>query len=81
MTGHPCPYPGCTKRVPYEMLACNTHYRMLPNRLRNRLYRTWGMDGAGAGSAAHTAAIDDCVAFWRHQHATLANPDQGVIDD
>lgn len=61
---HECPAPGCKRRVPYEMLACRVHYRLLPNPIRNRLYRTW-RDGDGAGSPEHAAAIEACIEFWR----------------
>lgn len=60
---HECPADGCDRRVPYEMLACAYHYRLLPKPLRNRLYRTW-RDGAGAGTQAHREAVTACVEFW-----------------
>ena len=61
---HICPGPGCEAQVPYEMLACSRHWYQVPRALRNAVYVTWRR-GAGAGSAAHLAAIEAAVARMR----------------
>jgi len=63
-TDHECPAPGCSKRVPHDMLACRRHYHELPKALKRELYRAWD-GGDGAGSPEHDAAMQACVEFWR----------------
>lgn len=63
---HQCPIAGCSKRVPYHMLMCGRHWRLVPADLQRRLYRAWGR-GAGAGTSEHADAMVACV------HAVEAN--------
>jgi hypothetical protein len=66
MTYHDCPGPGCTARVPYEMLACRRHWRQVPQRLQNRVYATWE-DSAYARWPLdeHAEAIQAAIATMR----------------
>lgn len=61
MSTHPCPISGCDNEVARDQLVCLTHWRMVPKQLGRDLYRAW-RGGAGAGTAAHSAAIDACLA-------------------
>jgi hypothetical protein len=61
---HTCPGPGCTADVPPEMLACSRHWYQVPRQLRAAVWRAWA-DGAGAGTAAHTAAITAAIERMR----------------
>jgi hypothetical protein len=38
---HVCPSPGCTVKVPYEQLACPTHWYSIPRPLRVELLRAY----------------------------------------
>ena len=56
MPSHECPATGCAKDVGADQLMCPRHWYMVPRPLRNAVWSAWRY-GAGAGSAAHTAAI------------------------
>lgn len=53
---HRCPAPQCRVQVPGGQLVCRDHWRLVPQRLRQRLYATW-RGGAGAGSPEHRDAM------------------------
>lgn len=57
---HRCPVAGCRARVPYHRLMCKLHWYQVPRPLRDAVWATW-QSGAGAGTAAHTAAIEAAV--------------------
>jgi hypothetical protein len=61
---HECPGPGCEAQVPYEVLACSRHWYQVPKALRTAVYRAWA-NGAGAGTVAHTRAIEAAIARMR----------------
>lgn len=58
MSGHECPAPGCTERVPSRMYACRRHWYSIPPELRSRLWRA--VKGPGIGSREHFAAMAAC---------------------
>lgn len=45
--------------VPYDRLACRTHWFSLAKPLRDALWAAYNEHGVG--SAAHTAAVDACI--------------------
>lgn len=53
---HECPATGCTREVREDMLFCRGHWYMVPVPLRNAVWSAW-QHRAGAGTAAHAAAI------------------------
>ncbi len=57
---HECPAAGCTREVSISMLMCRSHWYMVPAPLRTAVWNAW-QDGAGAGSAQHTAAISAAI--------------------
>lgn len=40
-TKHRCPSPNCASMVPYEMLMCTRHWRMVPKPLQKAIYDTY----------------------------------------
>jgi hypothetical protein len=60
MNDHTCPAPGCSRQVPYEMLACHVHWYSLPKDLRARVWSTYRRS---PHDDAHTQAIRDAIAF------------------
>ena len=61
---HDCPGPLCGNQVDYGMLACPGHWYQIPPPIRSAVWRAWDR-GAGAGSDAHTAAINAAIAAMR----------------
>jgi len=57
---HECPATGCTREVSIDMLMCRSHWYMVPPPLRAAVWNAW-QDGAGAGTARHTAAINAAI--------------------
>jgi hypothetical protein len=57
---HDCPATRCTREVRQEMLMCSSHWYMVPAALRTAVWNAW-QNGAGAGSAQHTAAINAAI--------------------
>ena len=37
--GHTCHWPGCKKQVPPALWGCKTHWYMLPQYLRNKIWK------------------------------------------
>lgn len=64
---HPCPWPGCTKRVGWDLWGCPLHWYMLPPPMRHRIYRAWWHGTAAQHSAALQAA-DEWSAKWIAKH-------------
>jgi hypothetical protein len=64
---HKCPAPDCTKRVPFDQLACLAHWFAIPKPLRDEVWRAYR--GPGPGSVAHLAAIGAAIDFLRRDHA------------
>ena len=57
---HRCPVGDCTARIPRERLMCETHWQLVPARLKRALRQAWRA-GAGAGTRAHRAAAQACL--------------------
>lgn len=57
---HRCNYPGCTKRVGWDVWGCPVHWRLLPKDIRGRIYRTYrpGQDADGDLSHSYIDAQD-----------------------
>lgn len=47
-TKHRCPAPNCLAMVPYEMLMCSRHWRMVPKALQNAVYDTYNKNALQA---------------------------------
>ena len=60
---HKCPGPRCSGEadVPWFMLMCRADWYATPRPLRDAVWLTW-RDGAGAGSAEHSAALRLAIA-------------------
>lgn len=43
---HPCPISVCEEPVPDDKLMCKTHWFMVPERLRNAVWRAYHQHGA-----------------------------------
>jgi len=54
--GHLCPVRACKWRVPPDKLMCPGHWRLVPRPMQSAVWTTW-QGGAGAGTAAHWAAM------------------------
>lgn len=57
---HFCPPARCGEEVPDDQLMCRTHWCMVPKPLQRAVYSAWA-GGTGAGSKAHTAAIQAAI--------------------
>jgi hypothetical protein len=57
---HRCPVGDCPAPVPRERLMCQTHWRLVPPRLKRELRATW-RGGKGAGSRAHRKTMRACI--------------------
>jgi hypothetical protein len=57
---HECPAAGCPREVSIDMLMCPGHWYMVPKALRTAVWNAWD-DGAGTGTAQHTAAINSAI--------------------
>jgi hypothetical protein len=63
-TEHTCPGPRCEEQIPYELLACRRHWYQVPKPARNAVYGAW-KNGAGAGTTAHTRAMEAAIKRMR----------------
>lgn len=57
---HRCPARGCSRSVPTEELACLTHWRKLPWRMRINLNHSW----RNADPAGHAVALAEAMAWY-----------------
>ena len=57
---HRCPVGDCTARIPRERLMCETHWQLVPAKLKRALRQAWRA-GPGAGTRAHRAAAQACL--------------------
>lgn len=56
---HKCPVNGCVKKVPYSMLMCLRHWRMVPKSLADRVWREWRKEKhSDSHQMACQAAVD-----------------------
>lgn len=60
-TTHVCPAKGCTRRVVHAELACPTHWRKLPWRMRTNLNHAW----RNGDLAGHAEALDAALDWYR----------------
>ena len=58
--GHLCPVRACMWRVPPDKLMCAGYWRMVPPPVQSAVSTTW-QGGAGAGTAAHWAAMGAAI--------------------
>jgi len=58
---HQCPGPLCNAEVDSSELMCPAHWYQVPKPIRRAVWIAWRRS-AGAGTAAHTAAIRLAVA-------------------
>lgn len=61
---HQCPKPGCTTRVPANMLACRPDWYSIPKPIRAAVWKAWN-GGEGAGTAEHDAALTAAINYLR----------------
>lgn len=54
---HECPWPSCTREVPFERFACGPHWFRLPRNLRRRLNRAW----RGQGTERHEDVLVEAI--------------------
>lgn len=54
---HECPAAGCEARVPFEQLACDSHWLSIPAPLRDQLTREWE-DGAETYLETRAACLE-----------------------
>lgn len=62
---HECHWPGCNKQVPPAMWGCKKHWFMLPQAMRNRIWRAYrpGQEVDGSPSREYVDAARD-VQRW-----------------
>ena len=60
-TTHECPGPGCTARVPRDMLACRTHWFQVDKPTRDRVWAAY----RSSDIADHVAAMDAAITQMR----------------
>jgi hypothetical protein len=65
---HRCPSPGCAVDVPDDQLACHTHWYSLPKPMQRAVWAAWD-GGHGAGSIAHTKAIEAAIDYLARKAA------------
>lgn len=70
---HQCPGPECVKQIAYERLACPPHWFQVPVAIRNAVYRAWA-NGEGAGTIAHTRAMEAAIARMSPLRRSGARP-------
>lgn len=64
MSTHRCPVHGCPEEVSAEMLMCRTHWRQVPQGVRDRVYGCWRARQRNQPGAVadHLQAIEDATA-------------------
>lgn len=66
MEPHTCPVPGCKKQVPYEQLACRSHWYALPLDLRNRVWRAY----RGRSDEDHLMVVAEAIEWLAQRYGT-----------
>lgn len=66
-SGHACHHPSCDVPVPPSLLACRPHWYMLPQELRDEIWRTYrkGQDRDKRPSLEYLATVEKCQEFWK----------------
>lgn len=64
-SGHTCHYPECTKVVPPKLWGCLKHWRLLPKRLRDKIWACYspGQEITKTPSPEYIAAAKE-VQTW-----------------
>lgn len=85
---HACAFPGCAQRVSVTRLACIEHWFMLPDAVRDVLYREYraaalagrSLDGRSGLRPRHAvqALVALASAHWAFEGARLAGRDDGI---
>lgn len=58
-TTHRCPADGCTVDVPFHMLACAPHWRLVSPETKRRVYSAWRHGTVEAHVTARAQAVDE----------------------
>lgn len=74
-TTHDCPAPGCDAQVPFEMLACRTHWYQIPSDLRREL---WFEYRRHFGEDSYFEARAECLAALGVPDEEIAGANAGV---
>jgi hypothetical protein len=61
---HRCPWPGCERRVGFELWGCAPHWYRIPKPLRDELWRAWR-----AGTMDEHARASANIDRWIAEHA------------
>lgn len=59
---HRCIGPDCLRQIPTSLSFCGEHWKMVPQRQRWDIWRTYKADG-GAYTSAHISALEEAVRF------------------
>lgn len=81
----PSPEPGykychaqnCEVAIPVGKFMCRHHWHMLPEELRTRILKSWGLCTRGDLSAS-SEYLDAVIAAVRHVHTASAAPHQRI---
>lgn len=60
---HECPAPGCSRKVPFDQLACRDHWYALPKDLRDEVWAAFRRNGQG--SPRHQNAVGEAIRWLR----------------
>jgi hypothetical protein len=74
-TTHKCPAPSCKLRVPFEQLACRSHWYSIPQATRNVLDFQWRRD---PGSEDYFRARAACLKALGIPESEIADLNGGV---
>lgn len=77
-TRHDCPAPGCDKRVPFHILACKTHWYMIPKPVRDKLWREYDEN---FGETSYFKARAECLSVLGVEDADIPALNGGVGRD
>ena len=70
---HACHWPGCTEQVPPAKWGCLRHWRRLPQRIRDRIWRAYqiGQEQNGWPSRDYLDAARDAQVWIRANNPPL----------
>lgn len=57
---HTCPIVGCPYRLPWRLLMCPAHFKLVPPELRRRLWDAWN-NGSPRSYAAYLEAREAAI--------------------
>lgn len=63
---HACHHPTCTREVPPKLLACAYHWRVLPERLKARIWTEYhtGQEILKNPSKEYLVVMRECIQYW-----------------